>query len=362
MQCLPGDVVERELEPARRPRSAREVRRQGNLLRRAALGGLPRLEGDPVAPVVALRAAHGQEHATLRPAIDELAADAGRHPRALARCELALAVIECQGEQPLEHDVDLLLAPVGVDAPALARREADEVEPEALDPELRTQPLEALVPRGIEPSVRDPLLHGTGEVTPGGPTDPAREPSTLLRRMRRRLLPVLVVAGVLATGAAACGGNDGGGAAANTTTTAQGPQKSVRDVNVLDPANLEEKPSVAVPDGKPPTTLQKLDLVKGTGRTAHEGDKVTVQYVGVAWSTGEEFDASWDRNKPFDFTLGAGDVIQGWDRGVAGMKVGGRRVLVIPPGLGYGAQGSPPAIGKNETLVFVVDLKKVTPA
>jgi peptidylprolyl isomerase len=181
--------------------------------------------------------------------------------------------------------------------------------------------------------------------------------------MRRRRLLVLVLAAILAAGVAACGGDDNGGAAADTTsTTAQGPQKSVRDVNILDPKNLTEKPSIAVPDGKPPTTLQQLDLVTGTGRTAHEGDKVSVQYVGVAWSTGEEFDASWDRNQAFDFTLGKGDVIQGWDKGVAGMKVGGRRVLVIPPGLAYGAQGSQPAIGPNETLVFVVDLKKVTPA
>jgi peptidylprolyl isomerase len=89
---------------------------------------------------------------------------------------------------------------------------------------------------------------------------------------------------------------------------------------------------------------------------------VTVQYVGIAWSTKTQFDASWDNGSPFPFTLGQGEVIQGWDQGVAGMKVGGRRLLIIPPSLGYGAQGAGGAIGPNETLVFVVDLLKVESA
>jgi peptidylprolyl isomerase len=119
------------------------------------------------------------------------------------------------------------------------------------------------------------------------------------------------------------------------------------------------KPTVRVPSGNPPTTLQKTDLIVGKGAEATPGKKVTVQYVGVAFSNKEQFDASWDRGaKPFPFTIGAGNVIKGWDEGVPGMKVGGRRQLVIPPDLAYGSRGYPP-IGPNETLVFVVDLLSV---
>lgn len=92
---------------------------------------------------------------------------------------------------------------------------------------------------------------------------------------------------------------------------------------------------------------------------AKAGDEVTVQYVGVGYQSGKEFDASWDRGQPFGFQLGAGQVIKGWDEGVQGMKVGGRRELLIPPGLAYGAAGSPPSIGANETLIFVIDLVSV---
>jgi peptidylprolyl isomerase len=99
--------------------------------------------------------------------------------------------------------------------------------------------------------------------------------------------------------------------------------------------------------------------VKGTGETARAGQQVTVQYVGVSFLNGRQFDASWDRGEPFQFELGAGSVIPGWDQGVVGMKVGGRRQLVIPPDLAYGPQGSPPTIGPNETLVFVIDLLSV---
>jgi peptidylprolyl isomerase len=119
------------------------------------------------------------------------------------------------------------------------------------------------------------------------------------------------------------------------------------------------KPKVSVPSGKPPTTLEQKDLKVGTGEEAKAGQKVAVQYVGVAFSTKKQFDASWDSGRPFNFTLGAGNVIKGWDRGVPGMKVGGRRQLVIPPDLAYGASGYPPVIAPNETLVFVVDLVSV---
>jgi peptidylprolyl isomerase len=122
--------------------------------------------------------------------------------------------------------------------------------------------------------------------------------------------------------------------------------------------NIGEKPTVTVPD-HPATSLEKIDVVEGDGAEAKTGDTVSVQYVGVAQSTGKEFDASWDRGQPFTFKLGAGQVIPGWDQGIVGMKEGGRRVLVIPGDLAYGPQGQPPDIGPNETLVFAVDLEKV---
>ena len=124
-------------------------------------------------------------------------------------------------------------------------------------------------------------------------------------------------------------------------------------------AHLAAKPTVEIPAGAPPTGLVSEDLVTGTGAEAKPGSTVEVHYVGVSWSTKAQFDASWDRGKPFDFPLGAGRVIRGWDDGVAGMRVGGRRRLTIPPALGYGARGAGGAIGPNETLVFVVDLLAV---
>lgn len=116
------------------------------------------------------------------------------------------------------------------------------------------------------------------------------------------------------------------------------------------------KPKVTVPQGSPPKKLVEKDLKQGSGPAAKAGDEVTVQYVGVNYKTGKEFDSSWSRNEPFPFTLGSNSVIPGWEQGVEGMKVGGRRELIIPPELAYGPAGSPPAIGPNETLVFVIDL------
>jgi peptidylprolyl isomerase len=116
------------------------------------------------------------------------------------------------------------------------------------------------------------------------------------------------------------------------------------------------KPDVTVPDGPAPTELVIEDLTVGDGDVAQSGQQVSVHYVGVAWSTGAQFDASWDRGEPFEFGLGAGDVIQGWDQGVAGMRSGGRRRLTIPPHLGYGSRGAGGVIKGGETLVFVVDL------
>jgi peptidylprolyl isomerase len=118
----------------------------------------------------------------------------------------------------------------------------------------------------------------------------------------------------------------------------------------------DQKPSVTIPEGDAPTDLVLDDLVVGDGAEAVAGRNVMVHYVGVAWSTGTQFDASWDRGDTFDFRLGAGQVIQGWDQGVAGMKVGGRRRITIPPALGYGSRGAGGVIKGGETLVFVVDL------
>lgn len=115
------------------------------------------------------------------------------------------------------------------------------------------------------------------------------------------------------------------------------------------------KPEVDFPVGQPPADLQITDVWEGDGKVANAGDTVRVHYVGVAYSTGEEFDASWNRGEPLEFPLGAGRVIAGWDQGVQGMKVGGRRQLVIPPHLAYGSRGVGP-IQPNETLIFVCDL------
>ena len=119
------------------------------------------------------------------------------------------------------------------------------------------------------------------------------------------------------------------------------------------------KPEVVIPQTPAPSTLVTEDITVGDGVEAVSGKNVSVHYVGVAWSTGKQFDASWDRDEPFDFGLGAGQVISGWDKGVAGMKVGGRRKLTIPPDMGYGSQGAGGVIKGGETLVFVVDLLNV---
>jgi peptidylprolyl isomerase len=119
---------------------------------------------------------------------------------------------------------------------------------------------------------------------------------------------------------------------------------------------LSKKPTVTPPSGAPPTKLVTKDIIVGTGPEAKAGQSVTVNYVGVLFHGGKEFDSSWKRNEPFTFTLGQGQVIKGWDQGVPGMKVGGRRELVIPASLAYGAKGSPPAIPANAPLVFVIDM------
>ena len=120
-----------------------------------------------------------------------------------------------------------------------------------------------------------------------------------------------------------------------------------------------ERPTIDKPEGDIPFELGVDDLVVGEGEEATTGSKVSVHYVGVAFSTGDEFDASWNRSEPFEFKLGAGQVIPGWDAGVEGMKVGGRRKLTIPSAMAYGARGAGGVIKPHEPLVFVVDLLSV---
>jgi peptidylprolyl isomerase len=181
---------------------------------------------------------------------------------------------------------------------------------------------------------------------------------------------LLIALAALSIGLAACGDDDTSDSAstgtesseaaapADTTSTETTPTETSSDTAAIS-KNTKKKPVIPQPKGDPPTELVSKDIVKGKGKTAKDGDNVSVQYAGVAYSTGAEFDASWNRGEPFTFTLGSGNVIPGWDQGVKGMKQGGRRELIIPPDLAYGAAGSPPAIGPNETLVFVIDLEKV---
>lgn len=164
-------------------------------------------------------------------------------------------------------------------------------------------------------------------------------------------MPIIALCAALALALAIAGcGDSDDSTSTSTETTSEAPaaKAGAEDVGT--------KPKVTVPNGPPPKQLEENDLVEGSGAEAKAGDEVTVQYVGVGYDSKEEFDASWDRGEPFPFTLGAGEVIPGWDQGVAGMKVGGRRELTIPPDLAYGPAGSPPVIGPNETLIFVVDL------
>jgi peptidylprolyl isomerase len=138
-----------------------------------------------------------------------------------------------------------------------------------------------------------------------------------------------------------------------TTSTATTPTSTAKTPTS---GPLATQPAATPPSGPAPTTLVTKEIIKGTGAEAKAGESVTVNYVGVLYHGGKEFDASWKRNEPFTFTLGKGQVIPGWDQGVAGMKVGGRRELIIPAELAYGKRGSPPTIPPNAPLVFVVDL------
>jgi peptidylprolyl isomerase len=169
------------------------------------------------------------------------------------------------------------------------------------------------------------------------------------------------ITALLATAALVVAGC-GGSSASKTADIPAGPAPSAppppqASTNLKD---TKTKPVIPKPTGSPPTKLVVKDIVVGKGNAAKNGDQLSMQYVGVTFSTGQEFDASWDRGQPFQLQLGKGMVIKGWDQGLVGIKPGGRRELLIPAKLAYGAQGRPPQIGPNEPLVFIVDAVSVS--
>lgn len=169
-------------------------------------------------------------------------------------------------------------------------------------------------------------------------------------RTGRRALPLLLA---ITLALAACGsdeGGDGGSSVAPPTATGSPPPA----------AGATDRPTITKPAGPAPSTLQVKELAAGTGPAAAAGDLLTVDYVGAVYETGDEFDNSYDRGEPFQFELGSGMVIPGWEQGLVGLKEGGRRQLTIPPDLGYGAEGTPDgSIPPNSTLIFTVDLVKI---
>ncbi len=194
----------------------------------------------------------------------------------------------------------------------------------------------------------------------------------------RRTIAVLVLAGAGMVGLAACSSSPSDSGSSNAAKTAQttgsggatttapnaSPLHAILPIPAADlspTGTAGQAPTVKVPSGAAPSSLESADLIVGSGKAAAPGDQVTVQYVLATYSAGKVIQSSWT-SQPFTFTLGEGQVIPGWDKGVVGMKVGGRRELIIPPSLGYGA--TPPqgaaGIAANDTLVFVIDLLNVT--
>ena len=170
---------------------------------------------------------------------------------------------------------------------------------------------------------------------------------------------ILALCVALAIAVAGCGGgSDSSTESSSASTEASGSTEESSSSEESSASGKKTKPKVTVPKGISPKNFATKELEEGTGATAKKGDEVTVQYVGVGYDSEEEFDSSWGK-EPFSFTLGAGQVIKGWEQGVEGMKVGGRRELLIPGNLAYGPAGSPPSIGPNETLIFVIDLLSV---
>ncbi len=168
-----------------------------------------------------------------------------------------------------------------------------------------------------------------------------------------RVVAIGAVCGV--AGLAGCGGGDSSSTNSHTETTASTSVPKSTGANAL---SKRTKPKVIPPKGPAPKTLVKKELIEGTGPAAKSGDKVTVQYVGAGYKSGTEFASSWGPGKPLTFTLGAGEVIRGWDAGLVGMRVGGRRELITPPSYAYGSSGTE-IIAPGATLVYVVDLLAV---
>jgi peptidylprolyl isomerase len=195
--------------------------------------------------------------------------------------------------------------------------------------------------------------------------------------MRWTRISALVLTASVSVLAAACGSSTsptatppaGQSGNSTTTTTAAATTTTAASSSAIAPVSMPtaagtfgtKPPTVTVPTGAPPTVLESSDLITGTGAEAEDGETITVQYVLVDYSTAKEIQSSWDSNMPFSFVLGQGQVIKGWDEGVVGMKVGGRRELVIPPALAYGSSPPPNSgIETNATLIFIVDLLKVS--
>lgn len=192
---------------------------------------------------------------------------------------------------------------------------------------------------------------------------------TQISKLRSGALVALLA---LALALAGCGSSKEDSAADQSAAKAEQEAKNQKPIpepaaltsTKVDPtageADLNKKPTVPKGSGKAPTALKAETLIAGSGQEIKSGQQATVQYVGVLFKDGKEFDTSWGKGKqPFQFAIGAGGVIAGWDQGVLGMKVGERRRLTIPAELAYGAQGSPPKIGPNEPLIFDIDLKKI---
>ncbi|HZE06427.1 MAG TPA: FKBP-type peptidyl-prolyl cis-trans isomerase [Solirubrobacteraceae bacterium] len=175
-------------------------------------------------------------------------------------------------------------------------------------------------------------------------------------KTRNLILPLLALAAAVAV--AGCGGSSK--ASGIVLAPSAGATQASVPTTPKPPPALAKKPTVTVPKGPAPTKLVTKDLVQGTGKTVKAGQTVTVNYVGVLYKNGKEFDSSWKTGQPATFPLSSGSVIQGWVQGIPGMKVGGRRELIIPANLAYGKAGRPPTIPPNSPLVFVVDLLSIS--
>jgi peptidylprolyl isomerase len=196
----------------------------------------------------------------------------------------------------------------------------------------------------------------TTEVSGG---EPQSHPVRFLLKISTVKALVLTIAVCAGLAAAGCGGSDST-AGSNEASGASAETVSAKvEAAAEAEAAAREKPAVNSPETAVPKNVEVTEWESGTGAEAKAGDEVTVRYVGIGYRTDKEFDSSWSRGEPFTFTLGAGEVIPGWEQGVEGMKVGGRRELIVPAKFAYGKAGSPPKVAPNEPLIFVIDLLEV---